>query len=348
MYDFDSITTSQVTLPYRDRPYLRTTYSDPHLAGYEATVVEDTRLDLPENMGDEGVRCLTLITRFPRCILPEVNTHRVVSKNSASSRARSVKTTIGAVMRDPYVPLFTSNQKGMSGGFLTGRKRDAAEARWLAGRDLAVSTELSLLTGKPLDPDLYLDWEGRLDSYYKDVYQADTPGPHALSVHKQNANRVIEPYMWHEALLTSTMWENFINLRTDLATAQPEIVALARLIQAALRESTPDTSWIHLPFAKNRPQETTDFASLRGELMLAATQCAQISYRDKSTATASTATTALGERLLSSGHMSPFEHVAFDARKYAEFTDEDLPRDAQRLRSNLGDEWVQLRHALTR
>lgn len=154
--------------------------------------------------------------------------------------------------------------------------------------------------------------------------------------------------MWHEALLTSTMWENFINLRTDLATAQPEIVALARLIQAALKESTPDTSWIHLPFAKNRPQETTDFASLRGELMLAATQCAQISYRDKSTATASTATTALGERLLASGHMSPFEHVAFDARKYAEFTDEDLPRDAQRLRSNLGDEWMQLRHALTK
>ena len=28
MYDFDSITTSQVTLPYRDRPYLRTIYSD--------------------------------------------------------------------------------------------------------------------------------------------------------------------------------------------------------------------------------------------------------------------------------------------------------------------------------
>lgn len=29
MYDFDSITTSQVTLPYRDKPYLRTNYSDP-------------------------------------------------------------------------------------------------------------------------------------------------------------------------------------------------------------------------------------------------------------------------------------------------------------------------------
>ena len=348
MYDFDSISISQVNLPYRDKPYLRATYSDPLLNGYEVTIIEDTKPSHLTNKDDEGTRCTTMIARFPRPILPEVNTHRVISKNSASSRARSVKTTIEGVMNDPYIPLFTKNQKGMSGGFLTSDSREKATKIWLEGRDLAVDVEIALLTGQPVSNNLHNNWSEALDKYYQNVYQSDTPDPSALDVHKQNANRLIEPYMWHEALLTSTMWDNFVHLRTDLSTAQPEIAALALLIKKAREESTPDTSWVHLPFASQRPDKTEHFNSLRDTLLLSATQCAQISYKDKSRATACTATTALGERLLALGHMSPFEHIAFDALTYAEFTDSDLPRDVGRLRNNLGDNWVQLRHALTK
>ena len=113
--DFTSIKTEHVTLPYRSEPYLRFSYTDPMLSQYEVTVIADSKPEHLKDKEDEGNRIFTIIARFPRCILSEVNTHRQFSRNSASSRARSVKVTIGDVMNDPYIPLFTYNKKGMSG-----------------------------------------------------------------------------------------------------------------------------------------------------------------------------------------------------------------------------------------
>lgn len=352
--DFDSIEVDRIELPYRKESYLRFSFSDPMLSGYEVIVVADSVPMGHAFSSDEkeGKRLFTITARFPRCILAEVNTHRVFSRNSASSRARSAKTTVRDVMVDPYIPLFTRNQKGMSGGFLTPEAREKAVDMWLRGRDAAVYTQLGLYLGDLMPSsgsvsEMAQDYENLLEKYYTEVYESDNPPAEAISVHKQNANRVIEPYMWHEAIITSSYWENFINLRADLAAAQPEIVAFAKLVEKALQVSVPEETWVHLPFiSEEEKPEKFVFEDIRDVLLLSATESAQISFKDKSRAAKSTATTKLGERLLKMQHLSPFEHCAFSSDSYHEHADEKLPR-GDNLRSNLDESWVQLRPVLT-
>lgn len=325
------------------------TPADRNLQGYSADIVADTINP------DSGERLTTMVVRFPRCILPEVNTHRVFSRNSASSRARSVRTTIGGVMNDPYIPIFTRNGKGMSGGFLDGPELDKAKTIWLKARDAAVSSELAILLG-----DLYQgsprtvrsDWERCIDLYYDKVYHADhdTGAP---SVHKQNANRIIEPYMWHEALITSSYWDNFYRLRIDDA-AQPEMHLTAMVMKAAMDASRPMASIVHSPFiAVNDPQDPNMVAHA---FMMSAAECARISYKDR-TSIGLKESTALAESMLAAGHMSPFEHQAI-SRNAAKTLDGIIPAheqrrgmdantDAGRLNGNLSPSWVQFRHMVS-
>jgi hypothetical protein len=66
---------------------------------------------------DPKVRIDTLLLRYPRCIHAEFMTHRVFSRNAASSRAIPVKKLIEDVLTDPFIPIFWgSNQKGMQAG----------------------------------------------------------------------------------------------------------------------------------------------------------------------------------------------------------------------------------------
>lgn len=357
--DFDTIMVSRVTLPYRREPYTRLYFKDERLSGYEVTVIADTKpLDLAGEQ-DEGNRMVTIVGRFPRCILSEVNTHRVFSRNSASSRARSVKTTIASVMNDPYIPLFTKNVKGMSGPFVSGKEYDKAVREWLKARDRAVLSELSLLTGR--DGLCVDDWESILDDYYRNGYLKDDAPSYPdgfLNIHKQNSNRLIEPFMWHEAVITSDKWDNFINLRADSSKAQPEIYAFARLVEAALKTSVPVKTWIHVPFSDDDASYTTlgevcdkntglFSESFRRMALLSATNCAKISYVDRTSFNASTASVELAERLLQSGHMSPFEHVAIYSEKLRDtmcFNDKN--RDICSLSGNFSRNWIQLRRLL--
>lgn len=347
--DFNSVVKEEVVLPYRTEPYLKFSFSDPMLEGYEVTIIADSTTG--ESVGLDGERLLTIVARFPRCILSEVNTHRVFGRNSASSRARSVKATIGDVMNHPYIPLFTKNQKGMSGVFLNEEDRERAIQKWLSARNAAVNSELHLLLGDMLSDngDYAKDYENVLDDYYANVYEAENPDPRAISVHKQDANRIIEPFMWHEAIITSSYWDNFLELRADLASAQPAIVAMAILVREALANSVPEDTWLHLPFIapEDKPSVFTNFENIRDVLLRSATECAQISYKDKSRAVKATATTALGERLLALKHLSPFEHIAFSRDSYFDNADVSLPRDEAYLLSNLDPRWVQLRKVLS-
>jgi hypothetical protein len=359
--DFSSVVSELVTLPYRSEPYLRLSFSDPMLEGYEVTVIEDSLASgeaetieyekIANSLGLSRVRLTTVASRFPRPVLAEVNTHRVFSRNSASSRARSVKATIAEVMNNPYIPLFTNNQKGMGGAYVTAEVRERAVEAWLEARDSAVVSMLKMLLGDMM-PDgmiseIAADYENLVDIYYNDVYNADIPDPLALSIHKQNANRLIEPFIWHEAIITSSYWDNYLDLRNH-DEAQPEIKAMAVLIDAALRQSEAKVNWAHLPFIapEDLLESSASFAEIRPVAMRSATESAQISYRDKSRAVKSNATSALGERLLGSKHFSPFEHVAF-ARLDSDFLNElGVTVEDEALRSNLDDSWIQLRSVL--
>ena len=354
-----SFVVESVEVPFSSAPCVRAMFADPMLAGYEVLVAADS---LPasraaaydhgtyDGVGLDPMRLVTLVCRFPRCVLAELNTHRVFSRNSASSRARAVKATIGAVMEDPYIPLFTMNAKGMGGGFATSDVRERAVQQWLAARDSAVLSELRLLMGELLPEGAKAeDYRELLDRYYEESYQAENPDPRAISVHKQNANRLIEPFMWHEAVVTSCYWENFLRLRIAEG-AQPEIHALAVLVREALRASQPVARWAHASFVDDMPGADAPEADVMGAMMDSAAECARISYKDRSKQAVRHGSD-LGDRLLEGGHLSPFEHAAFDAAATTEGPARvswlaERVADKTNLSGNLSDAWVQLRHVV--
>lgn len=347
-FDFGSIDISRIELPYDDRKFIKASYKDEKLKGYEAIMIEDS---LPSKVKD-GKRLSTIIGRFPRIILSEVNTHRVFSRNSASSRARSVRSTLTSVLDEPFIPLFTSNKKGMSGDFLTGEKYEQAKELWLEARDNTVNSELRLLLGDfwtdadPISEGFSERAKDLIEVYYSSHYNVSDSS--ALNVHKQNANRLIEPFSWHESVISSTDWDNFLYLRTNLETAQPEIYAFALLVEAILEESTPVDSIVHLPFvsAENKSKISGVLSEDRPLLMMASSEAAQVSYKDKGKEESFDENIdlerkkALGERLLEMNHMSPFEHIAYSSSGYENL---GLEKSENSYKSNFDDSWIQLR-----
>lgn len=95
--------------------------------GFAAKVVQDS-------VSPNGVRLTTMEARFPRIILAELNTHRMFSRNSASSRAIPVTRMMEQVRTDPFIPVhFGKNQPGMQANAeLEGDARKCAEEAWLA------------------------------------------------------------------------------------------------------------------------------------------------------------------------------------------------------------------------
>lgn len=353
MIDFNAnIKTELIDMPWGEKCW-QATYdenADSRLHGFKVIIVADS-------LNSEDERMTTMITRFPRCILPEVNTHRVFSRNSASSRARSVKTTIKAVMEEPYIPLFTRNHKGMGGDLITdGLEIENARKYWLDARDDAVKSELRMLVGDTMGEIHAADYERIIDEYYEHVYNVSDDDKEAKylmapDIHKQNANRLIEPFMWHEALITSSYWGNFYHLRIS-EFAQPEIHALACLMKAAQDASTPVFANIHLPFVRIVINASiTNWEQLRGLLMDSASECARISYKDRSR-TAKSDNKALAERLLHDGHMSPLEHQAIPVEIYnlwhgnGIIPDDIYYHDDGNMHGNLSAGWIQCRHIL--
>ena len=343
-YFADHTIIKRVDTPWGDR-CIEASYDgfDARLDGYKCVIVLDTLRPRANSGWDtSNYRLTTMIVRFPRCILSEMNTHRVFSRNSASSRARSLKTTIKQVLEDPYIPLFTENAKGMQGSYITDEDQLAmAKEEWLDARDSAVDMATRMLGTGVTCPD---DIKERIDVYYDKYYgksreEWDVVIP---NVHKQTVNRLLEPFMWHEMLITSSYWENFFKLRMDEA-AQPEIQAIATLMYEAMYASVPDIFPEHIPFVKR--EQHTSLRALFHDLKKSAAECARISYVDRSTAGNKDGSEDLATRLLSKGHMSPFEHQAIDPDIYRTLSPGgEFALSTVGLHGNLDPCWVQGRH----
>src|SRR4029078_7904374 len=75
-----------------------------------------------------------------------------------------------------------------------------------------------------------------------------------LAVDKSRANRLLEPFMWHTAIISATEWETFSALR-DNEAAQPEFRLHAQKMRAVMDASEPqplDYGWWHLPLGKDQ------------------------------------------------------------------------------------------------
>src|SRR5947209_6784210 len=80
-----------------------------------------------------------------------------------------------------------------------------------------------------------------------------------LGVHRQTANRLMEPFTYTVTVATATDWPWWFRLRCA-GNAQPETQALARMMLAAYAASTPVVrqpgGW-HLPFVTAGDVERT-------------------------------------------------------------------------------------------
>ena len=130
----------------------------------------------------------------------------------------------------------------------------------------------------------------------------------ALGLHKQIANRVLEPFVFQTTLVTATEWENFLALRAD-PDAQPEFQALADLMLDAYVANTPRAlaagEW-HIPFGDMMPGGLT----LEEQLRVATARCARLSYLTFDGIIHVERDVELHDRLARRGHWSPFEHIA--------------------------------------
>jgi thymidylate synthase ThyX len=229
---------------------------------------------IADSVGPSGVRITTFQLKFPRFLLAQLNTHRAFSRSARSSRAVPTAKLIEEVLTDPVVPdLWGKNRPGMKSiENVSLAESVMAKDDWLEGRDRAADTAKRL-------------------AFY--------------GIHKQLINRVLEPYLYANVVLTATDFDNFFHLRCH-HDAQPEMQSLALAMARAYRDGKPAPlprdGW-HLPYVTEAEQD-----DLRSpELSMA--RCARVSYRpfdggepDRE------ADLDLAAKLAASAHWSPAEH----------------------------------------
>ena len=146
----------------------------------------------------QGDELISVLATFPRIILSEINTHRMLSKNTSSSRAIPFNKMVESVKNDTFIPIaWQKEHKGMQGSeYWTNEMFDskysepilyteAHKATWLQARDSAIMSAIQLDQN---------------------------------TVTKQLCNRLLEPFMWTTMLITGSKegWENFFELRNPV------------------------------------------------------------------------------------------------------------------------------------
>lgn len=234
---------------------------------------------IADSVNGSGNRLTTMEVQMHRFILAEFNTHRVFSRNSASSRAIPIEKQIAKISKNPAYPFeWGSNKSGMQAGEPLNLK-DAKKAKKI--------------------------WKRASRKAMKYTRQLEDIG-----VHKQIANRILEPYMWHTVIVSSTEWNNFFDQRCS-PLAQPEIRMAANAMKDAYLNSVPFfmvTGEFHLPYIQ--PEEWSLPDKMKAKISIA--RCARVSYLTHDNVRSMDKDLALFDRLVSAEppHWSPMEHVA--------------------------------------
>ena len=224
----------------------------------------------------EGRRLSTVVVRLPRAVLAELNTHKDLSRNSASSRAIPAKTMRERVLADPYIPWrWPVNGKGMT--------PTAYRDTWpLAGFVWRAALLCASLLHRALA------WIG---------------------VHKEVTNRILEPWMWTEVLITATEWSRLRTLRAHPA-AQDGLRAAVECVRDLLEQHTPAERKQHLPYVTE--EEALECPDVLIPMLASSRRCRRVSYLRQGVRVDlfEDAQAGMGGLLESPAHMSPYEHMA--------------------------------------
>ena len=138
------------------------------------------------SLSPQGDELISVLYTFPRIILAEVNTHRMLSKNTSSSRAIPFKKMVEAVQENPFIPIAWQKQhSGMQGIEYFENTKQLTE-------DWTTASKIALKEAKKLHD--------------------------GAGITKQLTNRLLEPFMWTTMLITGSKegWNNFFKLRNPV------------------------------------------------------------------------------------------------------------------------------------
>jgi hypothetical protein len=305
---------------------------------------------IADSITEEGHRITTFEATSWRPVLAEQNTHCVLARNSASSRAipvsKQLKRFFDSIGDNPIV--WPREQKGMQGGGeLDGADKNDAVTLWY---------DLSEAVG------------GMIEAYVEAHPDPET------RLHKSLLNRWLEVGLWQTQIITATQWDGYFWQRVH-KDAEPHIRAMAYAIQEARNNSTPKLllpgDW-HLPYWAENGGHESDWADAqdiawapaedpeeinRDVLEIAkrcsSARCARVSYLTQAGARDLTEDLRLYGDLTSNRvgsedppHASPLEHICTPWAENvhyvdvpgSDFTIGPLPR----LGKMVG--WLQLRH----
>lgn len=268
--------------------------------GISAKIVADS-------ISPSGKRITTYELEYPRFIHSEFMTHRLFSRNAASSRAIPVPKMIENIKANTAMPIhWGANQKGMQADSECDNLIDFWETK-NSGKTVDFFTETKDVA-----------WRVARDN----AIGASTAF-HEAGYHKQIVNRLLEPFQFIKVVCTATEYDNFFWLRNH-KDAQPEIKELARCMWEAREQSSPKQlkfdEW-HVPYVSTVSGRSgaeycvhtgngPEWVSLANALKVSASCCAQVSYRltDNSLDKA----IKIYDMLVNSKpvHASPFEHQA--------------------------------------
>lgn len=229
-----------------------------------------------DSIAPNGARLTTFEFVNVRFTHGEFLTHRIMSRNSASSRAIPTHYIIEQVMNNPAMPVhWGKNESGMVANLeLDKESKKQAEKIWLKARDEAVENALKL---------------------------------HELGLHKQLANRILEPWMLIAVICTSTNYGHFFNLRHHPA-AQPEIRVLAEEMLNAYRASQPkfkeQDEW-HLPYCSELEAKEH---GIDNAIKISAGRCAKVTLWRHLMEEEPIKSIDRHDRMKEEKHWSPLEH----------------------------------------
>ena len=273
---------------------------------------------IADSINSCGNRLTTFILEYPRFIHSEFCTHRMFSKNSASSRAIPIEKMIQQVQENPAMPeWWGKNQSGMQAN----EELDNVEKK----RRVDNSGHYPVwVTDKNYANMLWLEARDEAIKYVKALNE--------IGLHKQIANRLLEPWFHIRVICSATEYENFFALRAH-KDAQPEIRVLAEKMLEAYNDSNPKKlefgEW-HIPFGDKIDKAKAHSVyrhilegdrtkmnynhELERQAMkkIAIARCARISYFNYEGKDDYEADIKLCDRLFGNipRHLSPAEHVA--------------------------------------
>ena len=292
-----------------------------------------------DSVNEHGNRITTMLLTYPRFIHGELLTHRLFSRNSASSRAIPFHKMVEMVEEGPFIPIaWQKDHKGMQGNeYVDELEASILATDWLVAANNAINHAKKLHNGTELST-------GRILS----------------GTTKQLCNRLLEPFMWHTALITATEFENFFELRCpkyyamgryykskrdllkevsfqeepnwyelNISQAEIHIQALAEVMWDAQNESNPKQlksgDW-HIPFGDRidndggkfvkyldsiwRNKQAPTNGNTKERIKIAVARAARLSYMTFDGEIDYEKDIKLHDQLLESRHMSPFEHCA--------------------------------------